>query len=668
MNARECSAALDDWNTQYPDKFAPEEDVFGRIHRGDRIFIGTACGEPQHLVRTLIEYVAVHPQAFFDAEVLHICTLGVAPYNNPKFRRNFRHSTFFIGDNTRDSINRGRADYTPISLSEVAEQFYRGTVPIDVALIQVCPPDSHGHVSLGISLDIVKAAVENSSIVVAQVNMNMPRVHGDTFLHIKDIDFIVPHNEPLLEDVAPPGDDISDRIGQYVARIIKDGDTIQVGYGTIPNAVLASLRDRRHLGVHTELLTDGIVDLMRCGVVDNSHKTIDRGKTVATFCMGSLETYRFLHDNPAVEFRRSEHTNNPLVISRHHNMTAINTALELDLTGQSTAESLGTVLYSGIGGHADFMRGAALAPGGKTILALPATAANGRISRIVPVLKEGSGVTLTRTDVRYVVTEYGIAYIHGKNIRERAMDLIAIAHPKFRPGLINEAKRLKLIYANQIFVPGAAGEYPENLEARRTTRGGLEILLRPVKISDEPLLREFFHSISDESMYRRFISIRTDMPHERLQEFLAVDYTRQMVLLATIAGQGGQEIAGIGQYCIDEDEHVAEVGFVVRDDCQNRGIGYELFSYLTQLAKKRGLLGFTAQILIENRPMLHLFEKMGFHIEKQASAGMYLLKASFASRGSGGCGRRGVGPGGERLGREEGAREIRGDDKCDGER
>ncbi|RZN36320.1 MAG: GNAT family N-acetyltransferase [Methanophagales archaeon ANME-1-THS] len=614
---------------RYPEKFVPEARIFSQIHRGARIFIGTGCGEPQYLVRALIKYVESHPKAIFDAEVFQVWTLGVAPYTFEKFKYNFRHNSFFNGTHTREAVNRGIADYTPIFLSEVPDLFYRRIVPVDVALVQTSLPDAHGYMSLGVSVDIVKAAAEKAGIVVAQVNSHMPRVHGDSFLHVDDVDFIVHHDEPLLEYGAEIDQAIAPRIGRYVSRLIQDGDTIQVGYGSVPNAILSALSEKNHLGVHTELLSDGIVDLMRQGVIDNSEKSINRGKTVATFCMGKRATYDYLNDNPAIEFRTIDYTNNPLVIAQHENMAAINSALEIDLTGQSSAESIGRMFYSGIGGQANFMRGAVLARNGKSILAFQSTAWHGSVSRIVPLLDKGAGVTLNRGDVQYVVTEYGIAYVPKQNIRERAMELISIAHPKFRSWLIKEAKKLNLVYKDQAFIPGERGEFPENLETYRTTKTGLEILLRPVKISDEPLLKDFYYSLSDESLYHRFISSRTDMPHDRLQEFVVIDYTREMVILAVLKAGEKETIVGMGQYAMNEATYTADVAFVVRDDYQNQGIGTELLSYLTYLAKKRGLLGFTAEVLIENRPMLHLFEEAGFNLEKRSAEGMYELKMLF---------------------------------------
>ncbi|MCE5194984.1 MAG: GNAT family N-acetyltransferase [Nitrospiraceae bacterium] len=629
MASNDIEKKIIELRQKYPFKFLSEDKIFSHIHPGQRIFIGTACGEPQYLVNALIKYVQSHPKALYDAEILHVWTLGVAPYADPKFKDYFRHNSFFIGNNTRQAVNRGVADYTPIFLSQVPDLFYKKMVPIDVALIQTSMPDEHGYLSLGISVDIVKAAVDVAALVIAQINPAMPRVHGEAFVNINKVDFIVPYNEPLLEFSLGAPDDIVEKIGTYVSRLIEDGDTIQVGYAAIPNAILGHLKNKKNLGIHTELLTDGIVELMKQGVIDNSKKELNKGKTVASFCMGKKATYEYLHDNPSIEFRPVNYTNNPLVIARHRNMTAINSALEIDLTGQSTAESLGTMFYSGIGGQADFMRGAVLSQGGKTILAMQSTAENGELSKIVPTLRSGAGVTLTRGDIQYVVTEYGIAYLHGKNIRERAMDLISIAHPKFRQMLVEQAKELNLIYKDQDFIKGQGGEYPEAIETRRTTKAGVEIFLRPVKITDEHALKSFFYSLSQDCMYSRFISTRRDMPHERLQKFVIIDYTKEMVILAIVQDNNKEIIAGMGQYIIDDTNHIADVAFVVRDDYQNKGVGLELLSYLTYLAKRSGLHGFTAEVLLENTSMLHLFEKMGFVIDKHTEAGVYDLRMSF---------------------------------------
>ncbi|MFY9258241.1 MAG: GNAT family N-acetyltransferase [Dethiobacteria bacterium] len=610
---------LKQWQKRQPRKFIPTEDIFSNIHAGDRIFISTGCGEPQYLVSQLVAYVEAHPKAFFDAEVLQVWTMGVAPYTDEKLKHNFRHNSFFISHHTRDAVNRGKADYTPIFLSDLPALFRRRQVPVDVALIQTSLPDSRGYLSLGISVDIVKAALENASMIVAQVNRNMPCVHGDGFIHIDEVDYLVPYDEPLLE--YSPGrvdPEIACKIGLYVSRIIEDGDTIQVGYGNVPNAILSSLRDKKHLGIHTDLLSDGLLELMNSGVVDNSRKTINRGKTIASYCMGSQSSYELINDHPKIELKEIDYTNNPLLVAQHENMVAINSALEVDLTGQATAESIGTLFYSGIGGQAGFIRGAAMAPGGKTILALQSTTRDGSTSRIVPLLQEGAGVTLTRGDIQYVVTEYGQAYLHGKNIRERAMSLIAIAHPKFRSWLIEEAKKLSLIYKDQAFIPGKKGEYPEHLETYRTTKSGLSIFLRPVKISDETMLKDFFYSLSDKSLYQRFLTIRRHMPHEELQkQFVVIDYTKEMIILAVKKYLGHEVITGVAQYCINGSALSAEASIVVRDDFQKMGIGFELLSYLVYVAQKQGLHLFQANVMPGNHAVLRLIEKLNLETEKK---------------------------------------------------
>lgn len=622
--------SLKKWQDKYPEKFVSEDEIFKNIHRGNRIFISTACGEPQYLVSALVKYVESHPKAFADTEIFHIWTLGLAPYTDAKYTYNFRHNSFFIGNNTRASVNVGLADYTPIFLSQVPKLLHSKRIPIDIALIQTSLPDKNGLVSIGISVDITKAAIENAAVIIAQLNSSMPRVHGNTFIHVKDIDYLIHHDEKILEFSPTIPDDIAQQIGQYVSRIVKDGDTIQLGYGSVPNAILNCLKNKQHLGIHTELLTDSIVDLVKMGVVDNSRKNLDKGKTVASFCMGMEETYKFIDDNPLFEFRPMDYTNDPLVISRINNMTAINSALQVDLTGQASAESIGTTFYSGIGGSADFMRGAVLAPGGKTILVLQSTAVDGSVSRIVPFLDTGAGVTLNRGDIRYIVTEYGIAYIHGKNIRERAMDIIAIAHPDFRPQLIEEARKNNLIYKDQVFIPGKKGEYPEHLETYRTTGSGLNILLRPCRINDEGLIKDLFYSLSDQSLKRRFIQSRTDVPHKIRQEFVVIDYSEKMVILATIENEGKELALGMGQYIIDPATHLAEVAFTVREDYHGRGIATEILKYLAILAKNNGLHGFTAEVLVENRAMMKVIEKMELDMQRTIEDGIYHLELNFA--------------------------------------
>ncbi len=613
------------WKDNFPEKFKDEDFVFSHIKRGDRIFIHTACAEPQYLVNAMINYTASNPKAFADAEIFHVWSLGLAPYIDQKFNYNFRHNSFFVGNSTRDNVNSGLADYTPIFLSKIPGLFYNKNIPIDVALIQVSYPDRNGFVSLGISIDITKAAIDNAKIVIAQMNINMPRVHGETFINIREIDFIVPYDEDLLEFAPEIQNDIADLIGKNTASLVKDGDTIQIGYGSIPRAILSRLSGKNNLGVHTELLTDTMIELIEKGVIDNTNKTLNRGKTVASFCMGTKYTYNYIDDNPMFEFKTIDYTNDPLILARQHNMVSINAALQIDLTGQATAESIGKIFYSGIGGSADFMRGTLLAPGGKTVLVVQSTAMNGDVSRIVPFLDMGAGVTYNRGDIHYVVTEFGIAYIQGKNIRERAMDLIAIAHPKFKPWLIEEAKKLNLIYKDQAFIPGKKGDYPAHFETHRTTKKGIPLFFRSVKINDESLIKEFFYSLSDESFRRRFMTSRKDMPHKMRQDFVVIDYTKEWLILATVSENDKETVVGMGQVLKNESDNIPEVAFSVRDDYQNKGIGSELLNYLTFLGKKEGIHGFTAETLVENKPMLHVFESVFPDLDKKIEGGVFHL-------------------------------------------
>ncbi len=627
---KDGASRLAELRERYPRKFAPEEQIFGHIHRGSRLFIGTGCGQPQYLIRALMKYVEGHPTAFFDVEVMHLWTIGTAPYTDKRFEANFRHTSFFVGESTREAVNAGLADYVPVSLSQIPDLLRRGVIPVDVALIQTSPPDEHDHVSLGINVDVTKAAVARASTVIAQVNEHMPRVHGDGFLSIDELTYLVPHDEPLLQITARPKDEVAQKIGRYVSRLVHDGDTIQVGFGRIPDAVTDCLADKKDLGVHSEILTDGLVRLMKKGAVNNSRKTLNPGKTIASFCMGGRETYRYLNDNPRIEFRAIDYTDSPLVVARHKNLAAINAALQVDLTGQATAESIGRTFYAGIGGQADFARGAMLAEGGRAIVTLHSATENDTISRIVPFLSEGAGVTLCRGDIHYVVTEHGIAYLHGQSVRHRAMQLIAIAHPKFRSWLVDEARKLNLVYRDQAFVDGKAGEYPEELETRRVTFAGVELLIRPIKISDEPLIQDFWYNLSDRSLYLSFASARRDMSHDRLQEMVAIDYTQQMALVAVTPPEDNPRVIGVARYFLNPDIRTAEVTLAVRDDYQNKGVGRELLAYLTYLAKKNGLVGFTAAVLVANAPMLRLFRKMGFEIETVSEdGGVYELNVSF---------------------------------------
>ncbi|MFW5928204.1 MAG: acetyl-CoA hydrolase/transferase family protein [Thermoplasmatota archaeon] len=475
----------------YDVEYVEAKKALKNIGRGSRIFVGSGASEPQYLVQELTDLAS----QFYDTEIFHIQTLGVAPYTEEKFEDRFRHNAFFVDDNTRDAVATGRADYTPIFMRDIPGLFKNGRVPLDVSLIQVSPPDEHGYVSLGVAVDIVKAAVVNSKMIIAQINPKVPRVHGDSFVHVDDIDYLVHKEEELLEFDPIVATDTAKEIAGYVSTLIEDGATLQVGYGIIPNAILSHLDEKEDLGIHTEMLSEDLANLIKEGVVTNKKKTLHPGKSIGTFLMGTKDLYDFVDNNPGIELHPTDYVNDPLTIAKNRKMTAINTALQVDLTGQVCADSLGYSFYSGIGGHADFMRGAGYAEDGKSIIALSSTAQNGEVSRIVTHLNEGAGVVTTRGDVEYVVTEYGIAYLKGKNIRKRAMELINIAHPKFRDDLLKEAKEHNLVFQDQMLIVGEGGRYPNEYEDYKDINGR-EYFFRPMKPTDEELLKDLFYSLS----------------------------------------------------------------------------------------------------------------------------------------------------------------------------
>ena len=422
------------WIEAHRDRVRTAAQAVSTLVDGQRIFIGSGVAEPQDLV------AALAGSDLRDCQVVHIMTLGAAPYAAERFREKFRHNALFIGSNVREAVATCRADYTPIFLSEIPGLFRSRKVDLEVALIQVTPPDPDGNFSLGASVDVVKAAVECAGIVIAEVNPYMPWTMGDSLVRASDLDLLVPVSSPILEHSPHPPSEVEKRIGEHISGLIPDGATLQMGIGSIPDAVLRFLDRKKDLGIHTEMFSDGLIELIESGVVNGRRKTLHPRRVVASFAMGTRRLYDFIDHNPLFEFHPVDYTNDPFVIARNDRMVAINSALEVDLTGQVCSDSLGYSPYSGIGGQVDFIRGAARSRGGKPVLALPSTAVNGSVSRIVPHLREGAGVVTSRGDVHYVVTEYGVADLHGRSLRERALALIEIAHPQFRPWLLEEAR------------------------------------------------------------------------------------------------------------------------------------------------------------------------------------------------------------------------------------
>ncbi len=599
-----------DWKDRYKDKIRTAPVAMKLIKSGNSIFIGTGCAQPQHLVNALVE----HSSKIYDAHIIHLLTMGTAPYADEKFREKFKMNSFFIADNVRDAFARGIGDYTPIFLSEIPLEFETGRIPVDVALISVTPPDVNGLCSLGVSVDIVKSAAANAKYVIAQVNTRMPRTFGDCFVHVNTIDVLVPHDEDIIEIPVPESDETLRRIGQNIARLVEDGSTIECGIGRIPQALAEFLKDKKDLGVHTEMFSDWIVDLIECGAITCAKKTLNRGKIIASFCMGSKRLYDYIDNNPFFEFYPTEYVNDVFVIGQHEKMVGINVGLEIDLTGQVCSDSLGYQFYSGIGGQVDFIRGSARSRGGKAIIAMPSTARDGQISRIVPRLTEGAGVVTTRGDVHYVVTEYGVAYLHGKSIRERVMDLIHVAHPKFRKELLQAAKAQNYIYEDQIELAWEHVTYPEELERYDTLRDGTEIFFRPIKPTDEPALSEMLYSLSEKTVRTRYMTHTMAFPHKDIQRVTNIDYRQDIAIVGVVPRVSGEEIVAIAQYFLDPKTQSAEVAFLVQDEWQRKGMGTFLLDYITQIAKQRGVKKFWAKVLPSNEPMLTLFHNSGYKI------------------------------------------------------
>jgi acyl-CoA hydrolase/GNAT superfamily N-acetyltransferase len=621
-----------DWQYNYEDMITSPGRAIANVKSGYRVFIGTGCGEPVELVAALTRRAG----QLGDVELVQLITKGNAPYAEKKYAECFTINSFYIGSNVRDMIQEGMGDYTPILMSDVPGLLDSGVLPLDVALIQVTPPDERGKVSLGISVDIVRSAADNASLVIAEVNPNMPWTHGDSLMDIYDIDILVPVEGEIMERESHRLHPVSRKIAAEVAALIPDGSTVEFGLGRVPGvgrlpqSVMDYLHDKKDLGIHTEMISDGIIDLVESGAVTGACKSVDRGRITCSFCMGSRKLYDFVNDNPLFSFRPTEYVNNPAVIGRQKRMVSVNMALEIDLTGQVCSDSVGGRFYSGIGGQVDFNRGAAFSEHGRSIITMPSTRDKGEASRIVTTLHPGSGVVVTRGTVHFVVTEYGVAYLHGKSIQERVMALISIAHPDFREQLFQEALVCKYIrpsksgLGDRFVVPGE--------EFMRTTyllKNGIEVKFRSIGPTDEPQLRDLVYNLSQETIYYRFMSRMQRFTHRQIQDFVFIDHRRDVAIVGTIPEAHGEEIIAVGRYYLNEKTNKAEVAFVVRDSWQNLGIGIFLFRHLISIARRNGIAGFTAEVLRDNYRMQAIFNRSGYQVKSRLEDGVYSFEIEF---------------------------------------
>ena len=620
-----------DWQQTYADMICTPQTALKKLRPGHRVFLGTGCGEPTVLVEAMVAMAGT----LADVEIVELLTKGDAPYTDRKFADCFKVNSFFIGHNVRELIREGRGDYTPILLSDIPRLFDSGQLPLDVALIQVSPPDQRGKMSLGVSVDIVKSAAKNASLVIALVNPQMPWTRGDSLIDVYDLDILVPADVPLLERPSRPVSDTAAAIAELVAALVPDGATVQFGMGRIPGkgslpqAVIPALKGKKDLGIHTEVITDEILELIESGAVTGRRKSMDRGKIVASFCMGTPKLYSFVDDNPLFSFRPTEYVNNANVISRQSRMVAINLALEIDLTGQVCSDFEEGAFFSGIGGQVDFNRGATQSVGGRSVIVLPSTTEDGR-SRIVTRLGSGSGVVISRGTVQFVVTEHGVAYLHGKSVQDRTLALISIAHPDYREQLLKEAVEARYVSRDFADIEGRFIVAPQELmKSTYLLDNGTQLQFRSIHPTDEPKMRDLLYNLSQETVYYRFMSHNQRFGRKQIQNFVYLDHRKDIAIVGTVPEAHGDEIVAVGRYYLDERTNMAEVAFVIHDKWQNRGLGSFLFRHLITIAKTSGIAGFTAEVLRDNKRMQAIFNHSGYQVQSRLEEGVYSFRIDF---------------------------------------
>jgi len=578
------------------------------LKSGNRIFIGSGAAVPNALINNLI----ANSKQLHDIETVHILTLSENVWAKPEHKDLFKVNSLFIGGkNIREAIAEGRGDYTPCFISDIPRLFLENSLPLDAALIMVSPPDEYGYCSLGVSVDVVSSAVKAAKYVIAQINPKMPRTNGHSFVHMNQIHAWINQTQDLPEVIPPELDRRTEQIGQYAAMLVENGATLQIGIGKIPEAVLRYLANHKDLGIHSEMLSDGIIDLMLKGVINNRKKTYHKGKAVVTYCVGSKKVYDFVDGNPHIEFYPSEHINSPVKIAKNDNMVSINSAIEVDLTGQVVSDSIGYQFYSGIGGQVDFVRGSSLSKGGKPIIALPSTTKDGKISRIVAHITEGGGVVTSRGHVSYVVTEFGIASLLGKSIRERALELIRIAHPKFREQLLADVRKHYWVPEYQESSPSSVPELGD-VEFKKFNFAHVDYILRPLSPSDERKLQEFFYSHNKETLIMRYNHHITQMTREKSCNLVSVNQHIDLALCFTRRDYLGEAIQAVARYYYIEGINSGEVAFVIKESLRGRGMATTLLGEMIAVAKIRKLDSLVACVRRDNASMLKVFERSGF--------------------------------------------------------
>lgn len=586
----------------YLDKQITAADAALKVRPGNRVFVGTACATPQALIHAL-EALQFPPE---DVELFHFLTTGSITYGEDgRATTKYRHRTLFVGSDVRGAVKQGVAEYVPLPVAKLPQLFEIGKIPLDVAFIQVSPPDDFGYVSLGVSVDVVASAVVHAKLVIAEVNPNMPRSMGDSTIHMDQIDYVVPVDVPVIEYVhTPVENEVVERIARYIAGIIDDGSTLQIGLGRIPNEALKYLVDRKDLGIHSDVITDAIIPLLEKGILTGRQKSEQRGKIVASFALGTRRLFDMIDRNPLFSFQPIDVVCHPYTIAAQRQMVSVTQAFAVDLTGQVCSDQFDGEFYSGIAAQGDFLRGAARSPGGKPIICLMSTTDDGAVSRIRPLLLAGEGVTVARTDVHYIITEWGIAYVFGKSVRERAIALIEIAHPKFRQGLLEEAKALGYIPKEQTLQSMRA--YPVEDETIVELKGGRRVMVRPARASDGTAIRALFHKLSPEDVYTRFFHRVKALSNKEVERLCNTDYENTVAFVATTGSRENEAIIAQSCYFVNPSTNLGETAFMVDPAWQGSGLGSALQRCMADHAKARGLRGFVADILPENEKMVAL--------------------------------------------------------------
>lgn len=580
------------------------------IKPGQRVFVGTACATPLTLLRALEARRPTPP----DVELFHFLTSGLAAPGE-LYESRFRHRTFYVGSDVAPLVKSGAAEYVPISLVQVPELIGNRRIRADVALIQVSPPDANGMVSLGISVDIVMAILKTAGTIIAEVNPNMPRTCGESRISIDRIAHVVAVDTPVTEYRHPSADDVAQQIARYVAEIIEDGATLQIDLGRIPNEALKYLTTRKDLGIHSNVISDGVLDLVARGTITGARKTLHPGKIVTSFAIGTKRLYDFLDNNEAVHFHPIEYVADPAVVAQNHKMVSLTQAFAVDLTGQVCADQFEGSFYGGVSTIPDFHRGAIRSAGGKSIVCIRSTTEDGQHSRIRFQLLPGEGVALARTDVHYVVSEFGIAYLFGKTIQERALALIEIAHPNFREDLLAKAKAAHLVKPEQ--KPPSLRPYMVEEERTVLTKDGKTLRLRPARASDAMALKDLFHTLSSNDVYTRFFRRMAFLSYQDAQRLCNVDFEQDVAFVAVDGPRDHEVIIGTGAYFLNPTTNFAEVGYMIAPSWQSKGVGGALQTRLREFAVSRRVKGFIAEVLRTNTKMLSLARAAGDDVAEQ---------------------------------------------------